>query len=82
MRLELATGIILSVICMYITFLEWQKIQIKPEPTRTVTMFTEEAQGLERTCHFLRCLYVAEDVMGMELVCSQTPATCPEEVGP
>ena len=67
-----STAIIISVIAAQ-----------EPEPTKTVTMFTEETQGLERTCHFLRCLYVAEDVMGMELVCSQTPAICPgQEVGP
>ena len=47
------------------------------EPTKTVAIFTEETQELKRTCHFLRCLYVAEDNLGMELVCSQTPAICP-----
>ena len=51
----------------------------EPEPTKTVAIFTEETQELKRTCHFLRCLYVAEDNLGMELVCSQTPAICPPE---
>lgn len=49
------------------------------EPTKTVAMFAEETQEQKRTCHFLRCLYVAEDNLGMELVCSQTPAICPPE---
>ena len=51
----------------------------EPEPTKTVAIFAEETQELKRTCHFLRCLYVAEDNLGMELVCSQTPAICPPE---
>ena len=73
-------AIMVFLVC--IAVLVWADNIIKttsPEPTKTVAMFTEETQELKRTCHFLRCLYVAEDKLGMELVCSQTPAICPPE---
>ena len=79
MRFELITGIMISVLCIAICVKEFRDMRAEQEPTKTVAIFTEETQELKRTCHFLRCLYVAEDKLGMELVCSQTPAICPPE---
>ena len=70
---DITIGVIV-VICLVFIFLTLGKPKASIKP---VTMFTEETQEQKRTCHFLRCLYVAEDKLGMELVCSQTPAVCP-----